>query len=105
MKRLITDQLLAWKNQETKKPLIVRGTRQVGKSWSIVDFGKTFFPGQVLVVDLEKHPDWHRVFEPNLDARRIIEELEILLNTRITPGKDLLFIDEIQECPKAIMAL
>lgn len=105
MKRIITEHLLAWKNQETIKPLIIRGTRQVGKSWSIIDFGKAFFPGQVIVVDLEKHPDWHRVFEPNLDARRILEELEILLNTRITPGNDLLFIDEIQECPKAIMAL
>lgn len=105
MKRLITDHLSTWKNQDNRKPLIVRGARQVGKSWSIIDFGKSDFPGQVHVVDLEKHPDWHRVFEPNLDAVRILQELEVLLNTRILPGNDLLFIDEIQECPKAIMAL
>jgi predicted AAA+ superfamily ATPase len=59
----------------------------------------------VHVIDLEKHPDWHRIFEPNLDAKRILEELELLLNARIVPGNDLLFIDEIQECPRAIMAL
>jgi len=88
-----------------RKPLIIRGARQVGKSWSIIDFGKSGFSGQVHVVDLEKHPDWHRVFEPNLDAKRILEELEILLNTRIVPGNDLLFFDEIQECPQALMAL
>lgn len=105
MKRLISEKLTAWKNQSGRKPLIIRGARQVGKSWSIVDFGKRSFSGRVHVVDLEKRPDWHRVFEPNLDARRILEELEILLNTRITPGSDLLFIDEIQECPKAIMSL
>lgn len=105
MKRLISNNLISWQNQANRKPLIIRGARQVGKSWSIVDFGKTCFSGQVHVVDLEKHPDWHRVFEPNLDAKRILEELEILLNTRIAPGNDLLFLDEIQECPQAIMAL
>ena len=105
MKRLISDPLLSWKDRPNRKPLIVRGARQVGKSWSVIDFGRNCFSGQVHVVDLEKHPDWHRVFEPNLDARRILEELEMLLNTRIVPGDDLLFIDEIQECPKAIMAL
>lgn len=105
MKRLITKNLISWQNQMNRKPLIIRGARQVGKSWSIIDFGKSGFSGQVHVVDLEKHPDWHRVFEPNLDAKRILEELEILLNTRIVPGNDLLFFDEIQECPQALMAL
>lgn len=105
MKRLITDHLISWQKQTNRKPLIIRGARQVGKSWSVIDFGKSSFSGQVHVVDLEKHPDWHRVFEPNLDAKRILEELEMLLNTRIVPGNDLLFIDEIQECPRAIMAL
>ena len=105
MKRLITDYLTTWKVQSNRKPLIIRGARQVGKSWSVVDFGKAGFTGQVHVVDLEKRPNWQRIFEPNLDAPRILEELEILLNTRITSGNDLLFIDEILECPRAIMAL
>lgn len=105
MKRLILGKLLSWKNQVNRKPLILRGTRQVGKSWSIVEFGKASFSGKVHVVDLEKHPDWHRIFQPNLDAKRILSELEILLNSRIIPEEDLLFIDEIQECPQALMAL
>jgi hypothetical protein len=59
----------------------------------------------VHIVDLEQHPDWHQVFEGNLVAESILSELEILLNARIVPGKDLLFLDEIQICPLAIMAL
>ncbi len=59
----------------------------------------------IAVVDLERHPDWHRVFSENLDARRICSDLEILLGQRIVPGRTLLFIDEIQAFPRAITAL
>ena len=105
MLRNVALQLLAWKNQARRKPLILRGARQVGKTWSVIDFGKNHFKGAVHVVDLEKHPEWHRVFEGDLVAKRVVSELEILLNARITPGNDLLFIDEIQTCPRAITAL
>ena len=105
MKRFIIDKLVAWKLQTKRKPLIVRGARQVGKTWSIMELGKQHFGGKVHLVDLEKNPNWHRVFERDLEARRIISELEILLNTAIVPGQDLLFFDEIQSCPRAIMAL
>ena len=105
MERLITKKLLAWKDQRNRKPLMLRGARQVGKTWSVIDFGKRCFEGTVHVVDLEQRPDWHRVFEENLVTARILSELEILLNARIVPGRDLLFLDEIQSCPRAIMAL
>lgn len=105
MQRNITSKLLAWKNQYNRKPLIVRGARQVGKSWSISAFGKEFFEGQVHIINLEKRVDWHSIFEKNLDVVRILGELEIALNTRIEVGRDLLFLDEIQACPKAISAL
>lgn len=105
MTRDIAKQLLAWKTQVRRKPLILRGARQVGKTWSVVDFGKNHFEGSVHVVDLEKHPDWHRVFQGDLGIKRILSELEILLHTRINPGNDLLFMDEIQACPRAITAL
>jgi len=105
MKRSILQKLLAWKNQKRRKPLILRGARQVGKTWSVIDFGKLSFKGKVHVVDLEKHLDWHRIFSGNLAAGRILSELEILLNEKIIPGKDLLFLDEIQSCPRAITAL
>lgn len=105
MKRNITAKLIAWKQQKNRKPLIVRGARQVGKSYSIVDFGKNHFDGKTHVVNLEKQLNWHKVFEQDLDAARIVMELEVLLNERIETGKSLLFFDEIQACPRAISAL
>jgi uncharacterized protein len=105
MERSITKKLLAWKSHQNRKPLILRGARQTGKTYSVVDFGKNCFEGTVHVVDLEKHPDWHRIFQKDLVTSNIVSELEILLNARIEPGKDLLFFDEIQSCPRAIMAL
>lgn len=105
MKRIVDEQLLAWADQSRRKPLIVRGARQVGKTWSVELLGQSRFEGRIHRIDLERNPDWHRIFEENLDVSRILAELEIVLNTRITPGEDLLFLDEIQSCPRALMAL
>ncbi len=105
MDRLITQKLCDWKDNKHRKPLMIRGARQVGKTWSVIDFGKQYFEGSVRLVDLEKHPDWHGIFDKNLEISRILSELEILLNVSIVPGKDLLFFDEIQSCPRAVMAL
>ena len=105
MKRFIEQKLIAWKQADSRKPLIVRGARQVGKTFSILQFGKNYFQGKVHVIDLEKRLDIHPVFEKNLDVKRIIAELELILDTAITPGEDLLFFDEIQSCPRALMAL
>ena len=104
MKRDIEESLLAWKSQVKQKPLVVRGARQVGKSFSITKFGTTHFQN-IHIINLEQRPDWHRVFEINFDVKRIKLELEILLGQVIDVEKDLLFFDEIQACPKAIMAL
>lgn len=104
MKRLIEDDLIRWKDSKRRKPLIVRGARQVGKTYSVCKFGEGRFPS-VARVDLERNRDWHRVFEGNLAARRIVSELEVLTNQRIAPGETLLFLDEIQSCPRAIMSL
>lgn len=105
MERIFLHKLEQWRTSINRKPLIVRGARQVGKTYSIKAFGKVNFKGKIHVVDFEKHPDWIRIFEKNLDPIRIISELEILLNAKITPGSDLLFFDEIQASPKAIMSL
>lgn len=104
MKRLIEKDLLDWKNSARRKPLIVRGARQVGKTYSIKKFGEDQFES-TLVVDLERNPNWHRIFESDLDPKKIKSELEIVLNARIIPGRTLLFMDEIQSCPRVIMAL
>lgn len=105
MKRNLTEELVKWKSQDNRKPLIVRGARQVGKSWLITDFGQNHFEGNLHIINLEKQLDWHGIFELNLDAKRIILELGILLNKDIVEGKDLVFFDEIQACPKAIASL
>ncbi|NCU33173.1 MAG: nuclease, partial [Candidatus Moranbacteria bacterium] len=105
MDRNITSGLLAWKDKQARKPLLVRGARQTGKSYSITHFGKTYFDGKLHLVNFEKRPDWHVIFEENLNPHRILSELEILIGSRIVPGEDLLFFDEIQACPKAIAAL
>ena len=104
MKRFIDDKLVRWKEKKRRKPLIIRGTRQVGKTFAAVNFGKKHFE-RLAVIDLERNPEWHQIFNGNLDAGRIRADLEIILNQKITPGKTLLFLDEIQACPNALKAL
>jgi len=101
---MIEQSLIEWKVSLHRKPLLVRGARQVGKTWSIDTFGHEHF-NFLIKIDLERNRDWHRVFDGNLDARRICAELEVLTNQSISPGESLLFLDEIQSCPRAIMAL
>jgi len=105
MQRDITNLFVQWKERLDRKPLIVRGARQTGKSYSITDFGKTQFKGNTHIINYEKRPDYSKIFDLNFDITRIIPELEVLLNSRIVPGEDLLFFDEIQACPKAIASL
>ena len=105
MKRNFIADLERWKNSVNRKPLIVRGARQVGKTYTIKQFGRENFQGTTHVIDFEKHPDWAGTFDKNFEPKRILSELEVLLNTKIKPGSDLLFFDEIQECPRAIMSL
>jgi uncharacterized protein len=105
MERNITKKLISWKNSTTRKPLIIRGARQVGKTYTVLDFGKNHFDGNILHFNFEKFPELHSIFEQNLDSNRIISELELAGGKKIVHGTDLLFFDEIQECPKAIMAL
>ena len=106
MERIIIKKLLAWKNNKiNRKPLILRGARQVGKSYSVINFGKNYFKGKTHIINLERNPEFHNIFKKNFDLKRIISEIEIILNEKINLKTDLLFIDEIQECPKAIISL
>ena len=104
MQRIIEEKLAKWKDSTRRKPLIVRGARQVGKTYSIQKFGRSKFTNLV-TVDLEKERQLHSIFEADLKPDRIRSELEVVLNEKITPHKCLLFFDEIQSCPRAIMAL
>jgi len=104
MRRFIDDELQRWQVSTRRKPLILRGARQVGKTWSLKEFGKNRFESLALV-DLDRNPSLRRVFDGDLHAVRICSDLEVLLRQKITPGKTLLFIDEIQAAPRAITAL
>ncbi|MDD5673524.1 MAG: AAA family ATPase [Chitinivibrionales bacterium] len=104
MKRFIDKELKAWKENPRRKPLIVRGARQVGKTYSIKQFGAGEFENYTYI-DLERNIDMRRLFEGDLQAKKILADIEVLLGQRIIPGKTLLVIDEIQACPRAITAL
>jgi len=103
MKRLIENRILEWKNFRRRKPLILRGARQVGKTWLVENFLAKKFDN-FIKIDLEKRRDLHTYFDGNLDPKIILSYLE-LEKGKIVPGKTLLFFDEIQACPRAIMAL
>ena len=103
MKRAITDFLFQWKDSLNRKPLIVRGARQVGKTYTIDEFGKKNFDTYVKI-NLEETPELKEVFKTN-DVTEIIQTIELFMGERLTGGKVLLFIDEIQACPEAITSL
>jgi uncharacterized protein len=103
MKRDIIQLFIDWKNRKNRKPLIVRGARQVGKTYAINEFAKEQFANFV-IINLEETPNLKSIFSTN-NPENIIQELSILKNTDITPGQTLLFIDEIQSWPEAIVAL
>ncbi|MFC1770784.1 ATP-binding protein [Candidatus Margulisiibacteriota bacterium] len=103
MKRTIWHKLNDWKNKKYRKPLIIKGARQVGKTYILQEFGKSSFP------------DWHyfnfedskalsNIFEPDLDPKRIIRELSFYANKKIN-DQDLIIFDEIQNTPRAITSL
>ena len=103
MKRLAEKEVIKWKNSLRRKPLIIRGARQVGKTWLVENVLASTFDNFVKI-DLEKRRDLHVHFAGNLEPRAILNHLE-LVTSRIISGKTLLFFDEIQACPRAITAL
>lgn len=103
MYRIIEDDLKTWKNQEDRKPLLLRGARQVGKSYIVEKFGSEHFDNFVLInFEIDKSAYTH--FE-SLDPGKIVHSIILTRHVDIIPGKTLLFLDEIQECPNAIASL
>ncbi len=102
-KRLIDKYLLQWANQTDRKPVLLRGARQVGKSTAVRNLSSNF--QNFVEINFEKQPDIRALFSENLDVRRIISQISAVVGSPIEPGKTLLFFDEIQMCPEAIMSL
>jgi len=104
MNRIIDGALSKWKDSRFRKPLIVRGARQVGKTHSILAFGQHHFK-DAAVFDFERDASLHRIFEADLDPKTICMQLEIHAAKRIIAGETLVFFDEIQACPRALLSL
>ena len=104
MKRRRHSDLLEWKNRLGRKPLLVRGARQVGKSFLIKAFGSEHFRN-VVEINFEMRPDLASLFSGSLDPARLVRDIKIATQQEIHPGETLLFFDEIQLVPQSLTAL
>lgn len=104
MKRMIEAQLVTWKGRTDRKPLLLKGTRQVGKTHSLKEFAQKHFAA-VHYVNFELEQEVSSIFAKDLRPARILEHLSLHLNRPIRPERDLVIFDEIQQCPKAITSL
>ena len=104
MKRSIIEKLRQWKIQDHRKPLILKGARQVGKTYAIQKFGELEYKNTAYA-NFEDNPRLRKLFEPSLDPDDIVKALQIDLNIDIIPGETLIFFDEVQECPNALNSL
>ena len=105
MRRRITDSLVAWKEESGRRPLLLRGARQVGKTWAVLDFAERSFGGRIHVLDFEREPGLRRLFAPDRVPSRILDALQVRRDVSVVAGRDLLFLDEVQACPEAIVSL
>ena len=101
--RIIDQYLSEWAARSTHKPVLLRGARQVGKSTAVRHLGTQF--KYFVEINLEKQQDYKALFQKDLDVKRIMPQIAAMHGTPIIPGETLLFLDEIQECQEAIMAL
>ena len=104
MKRNAIQALIKWKNSEDRKPMVLKGARQVGKTWLMKSFGRDYYDNFVYF-NFEEEDELKSIFEANKNPQRIIELLSMIVGEKILPGKTLIIFDEIQECPEALNTL
>ena len=104
MLRFATEKLIEWKNSTTRKPLVLKGARQVGKTWLMKEFGSKHYKNFVYC-NFDEEKELKSIFENNKNPNRIIELLSMLFNSKIEPQNSLIIFDEIQECPEALNSL
>jgi predicted AAA+ superfamily ATPase len=104
MKRYAAEELIAWKNSKRRKPLILRGARQVGKTWLMKNFGAEHY-GDTAYVDFHNNARMQALFEGDFDIPRLIEGLQAECRKKILPQNTLLVFDEAQEVPLALTSL
>lgn len=104
MKRILIDNLIKWRDKKGRKPLILQGARQVGKTWILKEFGSTCFE-DVCYINFEQDQPINELFEGSIDPWRIIEQLSVFHGKKIMPEKTLIIFDEVQEVPRALASL
>jgi len=104
MKRKALQSLIDWKSSADRKPMVLKGARQVGKTWLMKEFGEKYYSNSVYL-NFDKGDDLKSLFEANKNPHRIIELLSLIAGERILPEQTLIIFDEIQECPDALNAL
>ena len=109
MKRSITAELMAWKNSKRRKPLVLKGARQVGKTWVLKDFGNSAYENLAYVSLEDIAPglpsEYAQFFQTGASPERIVQNISFALGVPIRPGSTLVVLDEIQDCPAALKAL
>ena len=104
MQRFAIEQLLEWKNRVNRKPLIIKGARQVGKTWLMQEFGRQYFK-KTAYISFYNNKRMANVFEDDFDIERIIMSINVETKMEVTPEDTLIIFDEIQEAPRALEAL
>lgn len=104
MKRNAILKLVQWKNSPERKPMVLRGARQVGKTWLMKEFGQNYYDNYVYF-NFDEEDELKSIFETNKNPHRIIELLSMISDEKIEPEKTLIIFDEIQECPEALNTL
>ena len=104
MKRNALEFLMQWKSSEDRKPMVLKGARQVGKTWLMKEFGRTAYDSFVYF-NFDEEDELKSIFEVNKNPQRIVELLSLIAGKKILPEKTLIIFDEIQECPPALNTL
>ncbi len=104
MKRTAYKKLINWKNSSDRKPLILKGARQVGKTYLLNEFGKKEFQ-KIHYLNFQKTKELGNIFEGDLSPVRILELVEVVLDSSVDIQRDVVFFDEIQDCPRALTSL
>lgn len=104
MKRFIESKLIEWKSKSNRKPLLINGIRQVGKTWSVKQFGELHF-SDFIYLNFDLEPSYCEIFKRTKDPSKIIYELSILFERKIDIQNTLIFFDEIQSCNEALNSL
>ena len=104
MKRNAIADLKKWKDDAERKPLVIRGARQVGKTWLMREFGQTCYD-HFVYFNFDEEDELKSIFETNKNPQRIVELLSMVAGEKILPGETLIIFDEVQECPEALNTL